>query len=106
MEKWKQEEARTGMAWRWRNKNLPEERLGIAEESLSMSMGSMVVVAPAPACDGAVLGLAVDPLPPMVAAGARCSAHGAGKRRRRSAGKGKIGPIPSYLLRVWAAVSD
>ena len=94
------------MADRGKNGNLPEEGLGVAEESLLMSIGSMVAVVFAPAGGGAVLGLAVDPLPPMVAAGARSSTRGARKRRRRSAGRGKINPLPSYLLQAWAAVSD
>ena len=38
-------------------------------------MGLMVTVEFAPAGGGAVFGLAEDPLAPMVAAGAECSAH-------------------------------
>ena len=45
------------------------------EESLSISMGSMVAVVFAPVGGRAVLGLAVEPLPPMAAAGARSSAR-------------------------------
>ena len=62
------------MAGKCRNKNLlKEEKLGPGEESLSINMGSMVTVAFAPAGDGAVFGLAEDPLALLVAAGAESS---------------------------------
>ena len=64
------------MVGKGRSKNLlNDEKLGAEEESLSINMGLMVMVAFASAGGGAVFGLAEDPLAPMVAAGAESYAR-------------------------------